>query len=80
MNEQITEEQLKTMTPHQIVQAQEEGRLDAVLGRPMYDIPAEGQLSEEHLTHMTPHQIVEARDAGRLDELLRGDQGLGTLT
>ncbi|WP_415947745.1 hypothetical protein [Streptomyces sp. KLOTTS4A1] len=72
MNEQITEVQLKTMSPHEIVQAQQEGRLDALLGRPVHDIPTEGQLGREHLQHMTPHQIVQAQGDGRLDQLLNG--------
>ncbi|MFE6521887.1 hypothetical protein [Streptomyces sp. NPDC057794] len=74
MSDQITEAQLKTMSPHQIVQAQEEGRLDALLGRPVHDIPAEGQLTEDHLKHMTPHEIVAAQEAGRLDQLLDGTE------
>ncbi len=70
MSDQITEAQLKTMSPHEIVKAQEEGRLDAILGRPVRDIPREGQLSGEHLQQMTPTEIVQAHDAGRLDQLL----------
>ncbi|MES9804978.1 hypothetical protein [Streptomyces cinereoruber] len=67
---QVTDEQLKTMSPHDIVQAQEDGRLDQLLGRPVHDIPTEGQLERHHLQHMTPQQIVDAQEAGRLADIL----------
>lgn len=70
MSEQITDDQLKAMSPHDIVKAQEQGRLDQLLGRPVPDIPTEGQLTAEHLQHMTPQQIVQAQQDGRLDQLL----------
>lgn len=70
MSEQITAEQLKTMSPHDIVKAQEEGKLNTLLGLPVHDVPTEGQLSSEHLQHMNPQQIVQAQQDGRLDQLL----------
>ncbi|QIJ62224.1 hypothetical protein [Streptomyces sp. JB150] len=74
MNDQLTEADLKRLAAqgkhHEIVQAQQEGRLNAVLGLPVRDIPREGQLTSEHLAKMTPAEIVEAHDAGRLNQLL----------
>lgn len=70
MSDQITEDELKTMSPHEIVEARNAGRLNQILGLPVRDIPAEGQLTQEHLAQMTPAEIVEARDAGRLNRLL----------
>ncbi|GAA2901913.1 hypothetical protein [Streptomyces mexicanus] len=70
MNDQITEDELKTMDPHAIVEARDAGRLNQILGLPVRDIPTEGQLTQEHLDRMTPTEIVEAREAGRLNRVL----------
>ncbi|MBC2867319.1 hypothetical protein [Streptomyces mexicanus] len=70
MSDQITEDELTTMSPHEIVEARDAGRLNQILGLPVRDIPADGQLTQENLDQMTPTEIVQARDAGRLDRLL----------
>lgn len=74
MSEQLTIDDLKAMTPEEIVLAKAAGELNDLLGIATPDIPAEGQLTREHIQHMTPEQIVEARAAGRFDDLLSGAQ------
>jgi hypothetical protein len=66
---QLTEADLKNLTPEQVVQAEADGKLNHILGRPM-PLPAEGQLTNRHLAQMTAEQIVAAQDAGRFDAVL----------
>lgn len=66
---QLTEADLKGLTPEQVTQAEADGKLNHLLGRPM-PLPAEGQLTDRHLAQMTAEQIVAAQDAGRLDNVL----------
>ncbi|MFH9121120.1 hypothetical protein [Streptomyces globisporus] len=69
---QLTQADLKALTPEDYEQARDEGRLDRLLGagpRP----PAEGQLTRADIAHMTPQQIDDARQAGQFETLLRGD-------
>lgn len=70
---QLTEDDLKTMTAEQIVQAQDEGRCADLLGQPV--IPATGQLTDKHITAMKQmangHELIaQAHEAGRFDNLL----------
>jgi hypothetical protein len=76
--QQLAADDLKAMTPEQIVEAYQGGRMQTLLsgGRaPRVEVPADGQMDAEHLQSMTPDQIVEAHAAGRFDNLLgRGTQ------
>lgn len=70
---QLTEDDLKTMSPDEIVKAQDEGRCADLLGQPV--IPATGQLTDKHVTAMKQlangHELIsDAYEAGRLDQLL----------
>ncbi|HEY9475961.1 MAG TPA: hypothetical protein VIS06_19185 [Mycobacteriales bacterium] len=59
------------LTPEQIVEELEAGRLQYLLsGKVPATVPAEGQLTTEHLATMTPAQRVEAYEAGRFDDIL----------
>ncbi|MGW0293290.1 hypothetical protein [Streptomyces tuirus] len=77
MSDQLTEADLKRLSAqgkhHEIVEAREEGRLNAVLGLPVRNIPTDGQLTSEHVAQMTPTEIAQAHDAGRLNQLLGTD-------
>lgn len=66
---QRTEQDLKSMSPDQIVAAHDAGELDELLGR-LVASPVDGQLDASHLATMAPEAIVAAHDAGRLDGLL----------
>ena len=68
--QQLTEDDLKGMSPEAIVAAHSEGRLDALLGRPSRAEPDDGQVSAEEIVRLTPEQITAAFGAGRLDTLL----------
>lgn len=70
---QLTEDDLKTMTPEQIVKAQDEGRCADLLGQPA--IPATGQLTDKHVTAMKQmangHELIaQAHEQGRFNQLL----------
>jgi hypothetical protein len=66
---QISREALAGMRPDAIATATREGRLNAVLGRPMRSQEA-GQLTRADLAAMTPAAISQAKAEGRLDHLL----------
>jgi hypothetical protein len=68
---QLTDEDLKTMTPEQIVTADADGRLNHLMGRPL-PVPADGPLGVHHLARMSPEQVVAAQKAGRLAGVLGG--------
>lgn len=71
--QQLTQDDLTSMSAQQIVEAQHAGQLNQLLGVPESAVPTEGQLERHHLKHMTPQQIVDAQDAGRLDTLLASE-------
>jgi hypothetical protein len=66
---QLKREDLKTMTPEQIVDARIDGRLNTLLGRPLPRDP-DASLTVDDLKSMTPAEIVAARKAGDLNHLL----------
>jgi hypothetical protein len=68
MTKQYTEAEIKTMSPEQIVAADDAGQLDDLLGRSRY--PSTGQLTPEHLGRMTPDEIRQANSEGRLAHIL----------
>ena len=77
---QLTEDDLKSMTAEQIVEAQEQGRCANLLGQPV--IPATGQLTDKHITAMKQmangHELIaQAHEQGRFNNLL-GRQVDGT--
>jgi hypothetical protein len=76
MTDQLTNADLSTMNPAQIVEALREGRCHQLLtGKTpdwRYDPSGDTQLGERQLEQMTPSQIVEARKAGRFGDLLAG--------
>lgn len=74
---QLTEDDLKTMSPEQIVVAQDQGRCADLLGQPV--IPSTGQLTAAHMEAMgnlaNGHELItEAYEQGRFDTLL-GKEG-----
>jgi hypothetical protein len=74
---QLTEEDLKGLSPEQIVAAREAGQLPKFLGVPLPSPPfrptnEEGKpraITEADLAQMTPEEIVTGRRAGRLRHL-----------
>jgi hypothetical protein len=67
MSAQITAEGLKGMTPEQIVKAQQEGRLDAILGVPAADIEKRAQAQarlNEQITNADAAKIDGAQEPG----------------
>ncbi|MGH2450818.1 MAG: hypothetical protein ACRDGE_06045 [Candidatus Limnocylindria bacterium] len=84
--EQISAEQLKTMSPDAIVKARKEGRLQDVLaGEPPTPEPPQASADQgargpryaserERLRSMSPREIVEERKRGDLDGQLDGSQ------
>lgn len=68
MNNQLTQDDLRRMTPEQIVAAQDAGQCDDLLGISRF--PAHGQLTRAHLSQMKTHEIRQAYREGRLTELL----------
>jgi hypothetical protein len=74
---QLTEQDVKGMTPEAIVEARKAGQLNEYLGVPVPPPPftltdEEGKprpLTEADLQAMTPQEIVAARKAGRLRHL-----------
>ncbi|MGW1799157.1 hypothetical protein ACWCQN_25105 [Streptomyces sp. NPDC001984] len=66
---QLTDDDLKGMSPEQIAAAHDEGKLNHLMGARV-PVPAEGQLTEEDVKRMSPEEIVKAQDVGRLDTLL----------
>jgi len=69
--DQLTREQLKDMTPDQIVAAKAAGRLDDLLGTTTWRPPDAGcAITREYLRTLTPEQTIELDRLGRLDQLL----------
>ena len=78
---QLNEEDVKGMTPEQIVEARKAGQLNEYLGVPVEPAPAtttfeftdeEGQpraITPDDLAQLEPEQIVALRKAGRLRHL-----------
>lgn len=66
---QLDRDDLADMDADAIVQANADGKLDQLLGRPPRP-HANVQLGRDDLTQMTPDQIVAAHNAGQLDEVL----------
>jgi hypothetical protein len=64
---QLTREDLKSMSPEDVVAASADGRMAKLLGQA--PLPVEGQLAEHHLRAMSPEQIVQAEAQDRLDAL-----------
>ncbi|MFE6965682.1 hypothetical protein ACFVAJ_11225 [Agromyces sp. NPDC057679] len=71
MTEQVTHEDLKSMTPMQIAAALDAGSLDELLGRPRRE-PIPTFPTEADLARMTPEEINQALREGRLNHLLEG--------
>ncbi|WP_405017387.1 hypothetical protein OHV05_10135 [Kitasatospora sp. NBC_00070] len=71
MTVQLSESEVKGMTPEQIDEAHRKGQLrDYLSGSTTAPVPAEGQLGDQHLAGMSPEEIDAAHVAGRLDQLL----------
>lgn len=68
--QQLTEQDLRGMSPEAIDAAHAEGRLDTLLGRTVADTAAKGQLTADDLKGMSPEAITAAQDEGRLNTLL----------
>lgn len=75
MTDQLTEQDLKRMSPEQIVDAHRAGRFDELLSNPKPDaVPPDhpnGPITDPAwLAHMSADEIVAAEAAGRLNTLL----------
>jgi hypothetical protein len=66
--QQLTAEDLETMSTAEVTAAAKAGQLRDLREDPR--IPATGALNERHLAIMAPEDIEAARKAGRLDALL----------
>ncbi len=69
---QLTEAQLKSMSPEQVAKAYQDGSCAELLGRP---VPVrltagDSQLTDAEAAQLTPEQRAEAYQAGRLAGLL----------
>lgn len=71
VSDQLTQEDLKTMTPAEIVEAHDTGKLNKLLGRPVRaELPTFP--SRADLKRMKPEEINQAHREGRLNHLLEG--------
>lgn len=70
---QVTEDEFKRMSPQQIWEAHQTGRLKAIATGQDPTAPPPwppGQVTEAELKTMEPRTIVDALEAGRLNALL----------